>query len=439
MKKIISLILVMVIVLSNATVVLGKNGVIAQIYSVNDITTFSVNETVDLKVKYSGAKFGALSAKIDYDKEFLELQSTSSNVIVNEETGDFSMVGIDVDEMIGEFTFKAIKNGETKVSVNFIEGVTYDFEPFECNNCDMTLKVMPDLFGQENSIRIFGADRFLTSQAIGKNIMKLKDGNKHDVIVVTSGIDYPDALGGTYLAAANNAPIITVSTSEYIESNVSEYIKNNLQKDGTVYILGGTGVVSSRFENLLNEIGINTIRLGGKDRFETNLQILNYIPNNEETLLICSAFGYADSLSASATGKPIMLVGKDFTDAQKKHLERSEYKEIYIIGGEGAVNKDIRNKLETMGFCVDRVYGNNRYETSVAVANEFFGNKSQCVVVASGLNFPDGLCGGPLAYQLGSPLILTALNDTSHVNLYMENSNTNKTILLGGKAVVGDI
>ena len=54
-----------------------------------------------------------------------------------------------------------------------------------------------------------------------------------------------------------------------------------------------------------------------------------------------------------------------------------------------------------------RISGANRYETSVKIAEAFFSKPTQ-IVLAYGQNFPDGLCGGPLAMCLGAPLILTS-------------------------------
>ncbi len=56
-----------------------------------------------------------------------------------------------------------------------------------------------------------------------------------------------------------------------------------------------------------------------------------------------------------------------------------------------------------------RVYGDDRYETSVAVSQSAYPDPESVsvVFVASGENFPDGLAAGPAAAIAGAPLLLT--------------------------------
>ena len=53
------------------------------------------------------------------------------------------------------------------------------------------------------------------------------------------------------------------------------------------------------------------------------------------------------------------------------------------------------------------------YETSVEIAKRYF-NAPRAAVLAYAQGFPDGLCGGPLAYALGAPLLLTS-NESSQM------------------------
>ena len=89
------------------------------------------------------------------------------------------------------------------------------------------------------------------------------------------------------------------------ENYTQSYIKDNVNAGGTIYLLGGEAAVSEEFENSFD--GYIVKRLGGNNRYETNLSILRESGINEDDILICSATSFADSLSASAVGKPIML------------------------------------------------------------------------------------------------------------------------------------
>ena len=109
---------------------------------------------------------------------------------------------------------------------------------------------------------------------------------------------------------------------------------------------------------------------------------------------------------------------------------------VYIIGGEDAVPTNIENELKAYAD-VERVCGKTRYETSVAVANTFFEGEKKAVV-ASAKKFPDGLCGGPLAAAMDTPLILTADGKTDAAAAYMKENAVTSGYVLGGDVALSD-
>jgi putative cell wall-binding protein len=286
-----------------------------------------------------------------------------------------------------------------------------------------------------NSLRVSGDNRYDTAISTANSLKTSMGVEKFENIVVAYGDDYADALAGSYLAQAKNAPIIIVNKSS--ESKIKEYIDSNLASGGTVYLLGGTGVVSTDFEKSLSKYNVE--RLGGANRFATNMKILQASGVAGDDVLICSAYGFADSLSASAVGKPILLVGNTLTDEQKTYLASLGKKTYYIIGGTGAVKQAVEDELKTYGTTT-RVAGADRYETSAEVAKTFFKDGSEAVVLAYGLSYPDGLTGGPLAMSLGAPLLLVSSNSINNANAsaYVTAKTVDKAICLGGSALISD-
>ena len=158
-----------------------------------------------------------------------------------------------------------------------------------------------------------------------------------------------------------------------------EYIAQNLNADGCVYILGGEGAISKKFEENLGTINIK--RLGGKTRFDTNLEILKEAGSDGEELLICQGLDFADALAVSSSKKPILLVDDELNENQIGYLKQLSTSRFYLIGGPSVVSNNVGNELEKMGKDVKRIYGDNRYETSVEVAKEFFPQKVETVVL----------------------------------------------------------
>lgn len=86
---------------------------------------------------------------------------------------------------------------------------------------------------------------------------------------------------------------------------------------------------------------------------------------------------------------------------------------------------------------VKRIYGENRYLTAVEISKEAFPNGANTVVLVRGDDFPDALAAGPLAYQLGAPILSTLSN---HLPEYVKNEivrlKAKNVIIIGGDGAV---
>ena len=111
---------------------------------------------------------------------------------------------------------------------------------------------------------------------------------------------------------------------------------------------------------------------------------------------------------------------------------------IYIIGGSYVVSLEIENEAKSNSNC-ERIFGEDRYETSYAVARRFFPGQKDNLVLASGDNFPDGLCGGNFsAVVLNTPLLLVNRNNYADANSYALQSNCFRYYIMGDAGVVSD-
>ena len=280
-------------------------------------------------------------------------------------------------------------------------------------------------------IRLGAGDRYATSRAIADEFKKKLGVDKFGCIILTCGDNFADAMSASSLGKANNAPILLVNNRD-INSTI-EYIKNNLDLNGKVYIVGGSDVVSGSLESLLQ--GYNVSRLAGDTRYETNFEVLKAIEKPKE-IALCSGNSFPDSLSVSSTGKAIMLVNKRLTDYQRNFIK--DITNIYIIGGSDVVSLEIENEAKSNSNC-ERISGDDRYETSYAVARRFFPGQKDNLVLASGDNFPDGLCGGNFsAVVLNTPLLLVNRNNYADANSYALQSNCFRYYIMGDAGVVSD-
>ena len=282
--------------------------------------------------------------------------------------------------------------------------------------------------------RVAGDDRFETAIKVADKLKSELGVVKFNNIVVANSDEFADALSATALAADKDAPILVVNKNN--ESTVKTYIANNLNKGGNVYIIGGTAVVSESFEKSLTNCKVT--RLGGSDRYETNLEVLKELKvTGASDIMVASGLKYPDALSASATGNPVLLVGKTLTDNQKAYLATlGGNDDYYVIGGTAAVNADVAKAVDDYGTVI-RLGGDTRYETGLAVAEEFFTN-ARTVVIASGDDFPDGLTGGVLANAMKAPLMLVNQYNTTVAADFVDDNSVRTVIAIGGTTVIPD-
>ncbi|MBR5806529.1 MAG: leucine-rich repeat protein [Oscillospiraceae bacterium] len=299
---------------------------------------------------------------------------------------------------------------------------------------------LPDAPDNNNAVeRIKGKDRYATSFEIANKTKEQMGVDKFSTVIIASGEKFADALSGSYLAKIKNAPILMTNGKDSNISDIKNYILANLTDDGTVYILGGTAAVNQHIEDTLKSIPrANVKRLKGKTRYDTNIEILKESGVTNQDILVATGTNFADSLSASAAGKPILLVDgqKSLTQSQKDYLNSLDTGNLYILGGTGAVGENYESELAVYGN-VERIKGANRHETSVAIAEKFFTNPKSALI-ADAWNFPDGLCGGPLAISMNCPLILTKSGDYDAAKYFMAVNGISDGAVLGGIARIND-
>ncbi|WP_460708801.1 cell wall-binding repeat-containing protein, partial [Myceligenerans halotolerans] len=88
---------------------------------------------------------------------------------------------------------------------------------------------------------------------------------------------------------------------------------------------------------------------------------------------------------------------------------------------------------------VTRLSGAHRYETSAAVAAQYFGEGVPVAYVAAGGNFPDALSGAPVAGAQDAPILLTRTDSVPDaVGEVMRDLKPQRIVVLGGEGAVSD-
>jgi len=264
---------------------------------------------------------------------------------------------------------------------------------------------MTSNYGSQTDIKTQENISALLASQDAANIYKdLNGGTIKNAIVATSK-DYPDTLSAGYVSSSRSAPILYDGNNRTLD-----YIKKNVSKGGYIYLIGGTSVISSTFETQVRSAGYTPIRLGGKNRYETNLWCLkNTGGNYADNMLICSALNYPDALAAAATKRPVMIVNPNgMTTEQINYIKSGTTKRFTIIGGTVAVSAKVESQLKSNfgSSSVDRLGGANRYKTCDLVMKKYCNNASTWVI-ADGYSYQGALIGAAIASKSNGALLLS--------------------------------
>ncbi|HEX2028590.1 MAG TPA: cell wall-binding repeat-containing protein [Nitriliruptorales bacterium] len=108
-------------------------------------------------------------------------------------------------------------------------------------------------------------------------------------------------------------------------------------------------------------------------------------------------------------------------------------------GGERAVASSLVLHTNVPTPAVGRLSGPDRFATAAAIARTGWPNGVGTVVLASGALFPDALSGGPLAGQLGAPLLLVERDRVNPATAAaIASLRPRRALVLGGPSVITD-
>ena len=188
-------------------------------------------------------------------------------------------------------------------------------------------------------------------------------------------------------------------------------------------------------------------RVFGETRTATAAEISRRCFERAENVLLTSGDNYADALAgvplAYALDAPILLVQRSQPDSSTMYMmERLGAKNIYILGGERAISAECAVRFSDKGFNVKRIYGADRYETAVRIAEELEkvrGDDRTEVFFASAENYPDALAASAPAALKGAPILYISSDGQldNATRGYLRSADITGVKILGGTGAIG--
>ncbi|WP_380158922.1 cell wall-binding repeat-containing protein [Kineococcus sp. R86509] len=271
--------------------------------------------------------------------------------------------------------------------------------------------------------RLSGKDRLETAVNSSKALFPTT--GSAGAVVVSAGYKYADALAGARLASATSAPLL-LTESDKLTPAVGTEISRVLAPGGTIYVLGGSGTVSTGVATSLAALSPNfsVVRLSGDDRFETAARIADEVtaraPGTDTApIYLASGVNFPDGLAVSAlaarTGGIVLLTdGPVMPAATAAYLAAHDATGARVVPVGGVAAQAAKTLPASGGSSARAIVGVDRFDTANLVARKFTtGTATKAAGVATGDNWPDALVGSAAMGLLGGPLLLTSGPDLS--------------------------
>lgn len=205
-------------------------------------------------------------------------------------------------------------------------------------------------------------------------------------------------------------------------------------------------------------------RIGGEDRVATAIKVYETHRSafTSSTAFIARSDVYADSLSATplaaALKAPVLATQRDALDSRvAEAIKRQSVTKVVLVGGQAALSPAVENSLKAAGVSVERIAGQDRYETALKIADAVIaakggatgagqtangtvlgaaGEGSVPVFLATGTNFADAMAAGSAAAARGGVVLLTQGNRVTGATLeFLKSGKAASVTSVGGPAV----
>jgi putative cell wall-binding protein len=336
----------------------------------------------------------------------------------------------------GAFSWTPSAAGSFPITVRVSDGTVMDTETITVTVSAPPVGVTP--------VEVAGPNRYATAIAAS-----VKAFTSSEYVIIATGMNWPDALGGSALAGALDAPILLTGQASLPVEVRTEIVRLGATK---AIVLGGTPAVSAAVAGQIDAIpGVSVERIFGSNRYDTaiavaarTIQVLG--DGYDGTAFVATGLNFPDALGASplaaAAGWPIYLANPNQGNnaGLVSVMRAAGVDDAILLGGANVVSDSIRLALGTT--YETRLSGANRYDTAVVVATYGVANAGlgwNMVALATGENFPDALAGGVLQGEDGSALLLTptsSLNANVAAKLTANKASISEVRFLGSTAAV---
>ena len=210
---------------------------------------------------------------------------------------------------------------------------------------------------------------------------------------------------------------------------------NNIIKSISSIIIIATLITTNAF---CNEKSI----IAGEDRFETAIEISKSWKTSREAILV-NSIAESDLLCATVLASqidcPILLTDKNnINEPTSNEIKRLNINKLYLIGGKDVIYETIEKELSKSNIKIERICGEDRYETSISIANKVRElKKSNTAILVNGeYSVADAVSISPIAGDKNIPVIICKNDQIKLQKEWMKNNDIKNLYIIGGEDVI---
>jgi Tol biopolymer transport system component len=147
------------------------------------------------------------------------------------------------------------------------------------------------------------------------------------------------ALTAPALAGKKHGPVLLTPASS-LSSSVQSELKRILKPGASVYLIGGTSILSSGVASKVSSLGFTPKRLAGTSRYSTSVAVAKSITSAPDYVFIATGTDYHSALAAASaagadgtSGKAVVVLndGNTLTSSVKSYLNSLDPRDTYMI------------------------------------------------------------------------------------------------------------
>jgi flagellum-specific peptidoglycan hydrolase FlgJ len=180
-------------------------------------------------------------------------------------------------------------------------------------------------------------------------------------------------------------------------------------------------MIESQMQNTMASTSSSVLtsveRIEGQNRLRVAENISRRGWSRSQTVVIANGFEFTDALSGSPLAAhynaPMLLVDHNGISSETlAEIARLNATQAIILGGTASVPQSVESALSQRGISVQRIGGQNRYDTSRMIAEELISLRGHSTAhLVNGYAFADAVSISSVAGRYKQPILLTPANE----------------------------